>query len=355
LAARGHTVRFFAAEPPPRLDLRASGISFQRVAARAPPPVESSAQTLALAAALVEGAKDGMDVIHAHYAIPHAASAALALSILERAGAKRPRLVTTLHGTDVTELARDPAFRSVVRYAALESDAITVPSAWLRERVAQNLGIGPGSVDVIPNFVDTAVYAPRAGDLRHLFPHLQGWDSTRKPRILFHGSNFRPLKRVGDAVRALALLRRDREAGLVLVGDGPERESVKALAAELGQADHVCFLGGIPHFEPLLSSADLFLLPSEIESFGLAALEALSSGVPVVASAVAGIPEVVKDGVTGLLVRPGDPEAIAAAARLLFDDEPRRLAMARAARQDAAARFAPEPAIDRYERLLRGP
>jgi N-acetyl-alpha-D-glucosaminyl L-malate synthase BshA len=355
LAARGHDVRFFATEPPPRLDTRAPRVSFQRISAIAKPPVDSSAQALALAAALVEAAKDGLDVIHAHYAIPHAASAALARAILRQKGARVPRLVTTLHGTDVTELAIDPAFQSAVGYAVLDSDAITVPSEWLRERVEQNLGIGKHVVGVIPNFVDVAVYRPREGDLRQLFPQLRGWDDgAAKPRVLFHGSSFRPLKRVGDAVHALAILRRDREVALVLVGDGPERARVEALSRDLGQGDHVRFLGAMPRFEDLLSRADLFLLPSETESFGLAALEALASGVPVVATAVGGVREVVQHGVTGLLVPPGDPAAIVAAARSLLEDEPRRLAMAHSARADAAARFAPDPAIDRYERVLRG-
>jgi N-acetyl-alpha-D-glucosaminyl L-malate synthase BshA len=355
LAARGHEIRFFATEPPPRLDTSRDRISFQRVIATAKPPVDSCAQALSLAAALVEAARDGIDVIHAHYAIPHAASAALARTILRQKGAKVPRLVTTLHGTDVTELALDPAFRSVVQHAVLDSDAITVPSEWLRERVEENLAVDERGVNVIPNFVDVAVYRPREGDLRHLFPEIPGWDDgATRPRVLFHGSSFRPLKRVGDAVRALAILRQHREAVLVLVGDGPERARVEALSRELGQADHVRFLGAMPRFEGLLSCADLFLLPSATESFGLAALEALASGVPVVASSVGGVREVVRDGVTGLLVPPEQPAAVAAAARSLLENEPRRLAMAQSARADAIARFAPDPAVDRYEQVLRG-
>ena len=191
------------------------------------------------------------------------------------------------------------------------------------------------------------------GDLRELFPHLSGWDdAARRPSVLFHGSSFRPLKRVGDAVRALAIISQTRPAALVLVGDGPERAAVEALARELGVADRVRFLGLLPRFAELLARSDLFVLPSETESFGLAALEALASGVPVVASAVGGIPEVVRDRETGLLVPAADPGALAAACVSLLEDEPRRRRMAASARADAVSRFDPEPTIDRYETLL---
>jgi N-acetyl-alpha-D-glucosaminyl L-malate synthase BshA len=353
LAARGHTVRFFAAERPARLELDAPRVSLQRVDSGKPPPFDADLYPLALAAALAKATADGIDVIHAHYAIPHAASALLARAIAEREGRLVPRVVTTLHGTDVTMLGADPALRAAVRHIVSASDALSAPSSWLRDQAVAQLSLEQRPIEVIPNFVDPAVFRPRHGDLRALFPQLPGWDDpAQRPRVLWHGSSFRPLKRVGDAVRALALVQQRREAALVLVGDGPERPAVEGLAAELGIADRVRWLGPLAHFAELLARADLFLLPSESESFGLAALEALACGVPVLASAVGGVPEVVRHGTTGWLVPPSDPAALADAALELLDDEPRRSAMAEAARADVLARFSPDPAIDLYERLL---
>jgi N-acetyl-alpha-D-glucosaminyl L-malate synthase BshA len=353
LAARGHQVRFFAPEPPARLDLRAPRVSMQCVTTGARPPSGADMYPLALAAALAEAATEGFDVIHTHYAIPHAVSALLARAIVSREGRRAPRVVTTFHGTDVTVLGSEPALRALVRHVALASDALSVPSVWLRDQTLARLELGRQPIEVIPNFVDPTVFEPRAGDLRALFPRLAGWDDpVRRPRVLWHGSSFRPIKRVGDAVRALALIRKTREAALVLVGDGPERPAVEALARELGLSDYVRCLGSLTQFADLLARADLFLLPSETESFGLAALEALACSVPVVASAVGGLSEVVRDGATGLLVPPSDPSALAAAVLSLLEDEPRRLAMAQAARADVLSRFGPEPALDRYEHLL---
>jgi N-acetyl-alpha-D-glucosaminyl L-malate synthase BshA len=352
LAARGHELRFFAAEPPARLDLSAPRVSFQRVA-HGTLPFAADLYSVALATALAEAAREGFEVIHAHYALPHAASALLARAMLRQLGARVPRLVTTLHGTDVTAIGADPALQPVVRHVALASDALSVPSAWLRDRARAQLGLDQVAIDVIPNFVDGSVFSPRPGDLRELFPELAGWDDpARRPRVLAHGSSFRSLKRVGDAVRALAQVRASHNALLVLIGDGPERRAVETLVGELGLAAYVRFLGLMPRVSELLARADLFLLPSQTESFGLAALEALASGVPVVASAVGGLPEVVRDGVTGVLVPPAQPGELARAISALLGDEARRSAMARAARTDALERFAPEPAIDRYERLL---
>ncbi len=354
LAARGHQVCFFAERCPPRLDLAAPRVTLERVVVDLSSPAASGSHALALAAALATA--EGFDVIHAHYAIPHAVSAVLARAIASQQGRHAPRIVTTLHGTDVTTLGADPQMRAVVRYAALESDALTVPSAWLRERARTLLDLQERPIEVIPNFVDPSVFTPAQVDphaLSRMFPQLPGWDDPlQRPRVLWHGSSFRAWKRVGDTVRALALICERRSAVLVLVGDGPERPQVQALAAELGVAERVLWLGERSHFTELLACADLFVLPSETESFGLAALEALACGVPVVASAVGGLPDVVQHGVTGCLVPPADPHALAQAALSLLDDEPRRLRMAAAARADACARFSPQPAVAHYERIL---
>jgi N-acetyl-alpha-D-glucosaminyl L-malate synthase BshA len=354
LAARGHEVRFFATEPPARLEEGTPRVSFQRVTGSAAPPLDAAVYPLTLASALAEAVMaDGFDVIHAHYAIPHAASAVLARAIVRRAGHGAPRIVTTFHGTDVTVHGSDAALRAVVRHVAVESDALTVPSAWLRDRAVACLPLGDRPIEVVRNFIDAQAFQPQAGDLRELFPRLSGWDDpARRPSVLFHGSSFRALKRVGDVVRALAAISKTREAALVLVGDGPERPAVEALARELGVAERVRFLGLLPRFADLLARSDLFVLPSATESFGLAALEALACGVPVVASEVGGLPEVVRNRETGLLVPPADPGALAAACLSLLEDEPRRRAFAAAARADALARFDPEPTIDHYETLL---
>jgi N-acetyl-alpha-D-glucosaminyl L-malate synthase BshA len=323
LAARGHELRFFAAEPPARLALSAPRISFRRVA-HGPLPFAADLYPVALATALAEAAREGFDVIHAHYALPHAAAALLARAMLRQVGARAPRLVVTLHGTDVTAIGADPALQPVMRHVALASDALSVPSAWLRDQARAQLGLDRTPIDVIPNFVDSSVFSPQSGDLRELFPTLAGWDDPgRRPRVLVHGSSFRSLKRVGDAVRALALVRETCNALLVLIGDGPERREVEALVAHLGLGPYVRFLGLMPRVSELLARADLFLLPSQTESFGLAALEALASGVPVVASAVGGLPEVVRDGVTGLLVPPAQPRELARAIAALLGDEAR--------------------------------
>jgi N-acetyl-alpha-D-glucosaminyl L-malate synthase BshA len=207
----------------------------------------------------------------------------------------------------------------------------------------------------VPNFVDPEAFHPLddgAGEVPALFPALD-WNPGKRPAVLLHASNFRAVKRVGDTVRALAEVRRRRPAVLVLVGDGPERGSVEALATSLGVRAAVAFAGERRSLGDLFAHADLFLLPSEQESFGLAALESLASGVPVVASEVGGVPEVVTHGETGWLVPPRDPAAMAAAALALLEDSTRRAAMGRAARASALARFQPGPIVSRVEEIYR--
>jgi N-acetyl-alpha-D-glucosaminyl L-malate synthase BshA len=290
-----------------------------------------------------------------HYALPHAASALLAKEMLVAMGIRPPRLVTTLHGTDVTAIRGDAALTAVTRHVVLQSDAVTTPSVWLRHAAVANLALPEKTpVEVVPNFVDPEEFHPggERPDLRRLFPALP-WDGTSAPAVLLHASNFRAVKRVGDAVLALAQVLRSRSVGLMLVGDGPERSAVEKLAASLGVSRNVAFLGEQLQMGRFLAQADLFVLPSEQESFGLAALEALASGVPVVATNVGGLPEVVRHAETGWLVPVADPPALAAAVLKLLADEPRRAAMGQAARADALARFRPEPVVARVEGLYR--
>lgn len=356
LARRGHQIHVFSSKVPFRLARSEPGVLVHVVAPPRRPPLENDAYSHALAGAMAEVAvTSGLDVLHVHYALPHAPSALAARQIVQAGGRRAPRLVTTLHGTDVTNVGEDPALRMVTRHAVLASDAVTTPSAWLKEAALGSLDLPGGTrIDVVPNFVDLEAFHPASDrpDLEALFPD-ERWADAGRPAVLLHASNFRRLKRVGDAVTALAEVVQTRPAVLVLVGDGPERASVEALVASLGLARRVAFLGERPDLGPLFSQADLFLLPSEQESFGLAALEALASGVPVVASRVGGLPEVIRDGTTGLLVPPHAPQAIAAAVLGLLEDEPRRAAMGRAAREDAAERFRPEPVVDRFEAIYR--
>jgi N-acetyl-alpha-D-glucosaminyl L-malate synthase BshA len=312
---------------------------------------------MALARAMAQvTVRESLDILHTHYALPHGPAALLARELVRDQGRRPPGLVITLHGTDVTGLGHDAAMRGQVREAVLGSDAVMTPSAWLRRVTMATLGLSPSfQISVVPNFVDPEAFHPLddgEGEVPALFPALD-WSPGKRPAVLLHASNFRPVKRVGDTVRALAEVRRRRPAVLVLVGDGPERGPVEVLATSLGVRDAVAFAGERRSLGDLFAHADLFLLPSEQESFGLAALESLASGVPVVASEVGGVPEVVTHGKTGWLVPPRDPGAMAAAALALLEDSTRRAAMGRAARASALARFQPGPIVARVEEIYR--
>jgi N-acetyl-alpha-D-glucosaminyl L-malate synthase BshA len=347
LAARGHRVHFIASAMPMRLG-RAHNVWFHEVGALHYPLFDRSPYTLTLTSKMVEVCRaESLDVLHVHYAIPHATSAYLARQIL---GARAPRVITTLHGTDSTLVGRDPLFLPITRFSILQSDGITVPSAYLRRATRENLDI-PDEVpiEVIPNFVDAERFAPARPrpELAHLFP------GRGRPHVIVHGSNFRPLKRVDDVVRVFAEARRAVDAVLVLVGDGPERPRVEALVRELNLGGDVAFLGEQLDFVRVLQAADVFVLPSEVESFGLAALEALACGVPVVATNGGGVPEVVSDGEFGFLHPMGDVAAMAASVVRLCEDPVLWERMSRAARARVEAAWQPGPMVDRYEAFYR--
>ncbi|HUM13899.1 MAG TPA: N-acetyl-alpha-D-glucosaminyl L-malate synthase BshA [Myxococcaceae bacterium] len=356
LAARGHRVHVFSSAVPVRL--AGDGPWTVHLVESTPrPPAGPVIRPQALARAMAEVAVgESLDLLHVHYALPHGPAALLARERLRRLGRRAPALVTTLHGTDVTGVSGEPAMRAQVRETVLGSDAVLTPSAWLRRVAVETLGLPPSArVEVLPNFVDPQTFHPLddgAGEVPALFPDLD-WSPGRRPAVLLHASNFRPVKRVGDAVRALAEVRRARVAVLVLVGDGPERGAVEALATSLGVRGAVAFAGERSSLGDLFAHADLFLLPSEQESFGLAALESLASGVPVVASDVGGVSEVVTHGETGWLVPAKDPIAMAGAVLELLAEPARRMAMGRAARASAVARFQPGPLVSRTEALYR--
>ena len=346
LAARGHTVHVFSDERPGRLGDANGPIRFHRVEIPSYPQLKGSPYALGLTSKIVEVAwRDGMDLLHAHYAIPHAISAYVARQVL---GSSAPAIVTTLHGTDITLVGNDPSFLPLTRFSILESDAVTTPSAWLAEATYRNLDIPrERTIDVIPNFVDTRRFAPAAGP-----PSAVG----ARPAVLVHVSNFRSLKRVDDVVAIFAEARRrapERATTLQLVGEGPEHERIRGLVQAADLDEVVQFLGERTDLPAVLRNADLFLLPSESESFGLAALEAMSCGVPVIASRVGGVPEVVIDGETGLLAPVGDIAAMAAHVVRLLADAPLRARLGHAARARAETVFPLEATVSKYEDLYR--
>lgn len=355
-AARGHRVFVVAARPPPRI-ARADdsfGLTFVPVDGDVPTdPLDLRAGSAALTDALVAlDARAPLDVIHAHYAIPHAIAA---LDARTRLGG-RPLVVTTLHGTDVTFHGVDRALLPLARRAAVESDVVTVPSCFLRDVVRASL-TDARDVNVIANFVDTARFAPR-GDRAPLRALVRGVHTARGSSfeddelrdddpVIFHVSNFRAVKRPADVVDVFAGLAHPR-ARLVMLGDGPLRADVVDRAHARGVADRAYFVGGFERFTELLACASVFLLTSSSESFGLAALEAMSAGVPVVGTDQGGLREVVRVGETGLLAPVGDIGALTRAVRALVDDEDKRRAFGQAARTDAIERFDRDAAVDRY-------
>jgi N-acetyl-alpha-D-glucosaminyl L-malate synthase BshA len=351
LAARGHRVHVIASRPPSRPLPQSERLFFHAVAVSDYPLFDHPPYELAVAATIVAVAREQRpDVLHVHYAVPHAAAAHLARQVL---GTEAPRLVTTLHGTDVTHVGADPLYRAVTRFTIAAADGLTVPSVFLRRETERLLGDAGGPpLEVIANFVDTDRFAPPERDDRSHLAALFPAGGERDGPLLIHVSNFRTVKRAADLIDVLERLRRRVPARLLLVGDGPERARAAERARRLGVEESVRFLGRRVDFADSLQHADAFLLPSESESFGVAALEALSCGVPVFGYRVGGLPEVVTADV-GALVEPFDVEALAAAVLEAVTDGDKRAALGRAARAHALAHFRRDPAIDRYEAFYR--
>ncbi|MCB1008122.1 MAG: N-acetyl-alpha-D-glucosaminyl L-malate synthase BshA [Acidobacteria bacterium] len=348
LASGGDEVHVISYALPSRLSLVSPNLFFHEVVVPHYPLFEYPPYSLALASKMAEVARfQGLDLLHVHYAVPNAVSAILAREIV--APLPLP-VVTTLHGTDVTLVGNDPSYLETTRWAVLASDAVTAVSESLRRSTVEQLGLDPSGIEVIPNFIEPARYE-----------RVRGIDGARrwaKPgeRVLVHVSNFRPVKRVLDVLEVYLKVREAMPARLLLIGDGPDRARIEQRCREVGCCDRVIFLGNLPAVEEVLTGADLFLLPSSSESFGLAALEALACEVPVVASNAGGIPEVVEHGVNGLLYPVGDVEGMAAGAIELLGDPVRHRTFARRARERAVERFR-EPAIVAqyralYERVL---
>ena len=352
LAKRGHRIHFIAKALPVRIRRPCGQVTFHEVEEGDHPALrDAGAYPIALASKLTEVATfAGLDLLHVHYAVPHATAALLARQVL---GPAAPGLVTTLHGTDVTLVGGDPMYLPITRLSVLSSDALTTPSDYLRKEAIVALELPPDTqLEVIPNFVDPADWPvcddPQRTVLRDLWPDLQPGEL-----VVSHTSNFRPVKDLPVLIAAFAQVAGQRPARLVLIGDGPERSGAERLVRQLGLSHRVAFLGKQDDFAAVLAASDVFALPSRTEGFGLAALEALACGVPVVASDVGGLPEVVRAGETGLLVPVGDAGAFAHAILQLTADPARHQAFRTAARADAVARFSPEPLLDQYEALYR--
>jgi N-acetyl-alpha-D-glucosaminyl L-malate synthase BshA len=343
LAARGHEVHFISYEHPFRLPHFLPRVYFHEVSIGTYPLFEYPPYDLALAVRMHDVVlAHELDLLHVHYAIPHATSAWIAKEMLREQGRRLP-VVTTLHGTDITIVGQDQSYRAITHFSIERSDRITAVSEWLRTETISTFAC-ECPVEVIPNFVDPDVF-DRARYGEALRSELGGG----RP-VLMHISNFRPVKRVCDVVRIFARVRATRSCVLVMVGDGPDRHAAEEEARRLGVAADVRFLGKIDSVAPLLAAADVYVFPSESESFGLSALEALASGVPVVAARVGGVPEVVRDGVTGALLPLGDLDGMAAAVARFLDPAVWPAASAAAA-ADARARFATADVVARYEAL----
>jgi N-acetyl-alpha-D-glucosaminyl L-malate synthase BshA len=337
LAQRGYQVHFIAHSLPFRLRTFESNIYFHEALPASYPVFDQAPYNLALTTKMVEVAENyDLDLLHVHYAMPFAASAYLARELI------KPRalgVVTTLHGTDITVVGLEPAFFRVTQFTIQSSDRVTAVSRFLKERAEESFGI-TRPIEVIYNFVDSRVFTPRRRGALRLVPP--------QTRVLMHASNFRAVKNIPTVIEVFSEVRKQLPVKLVMVGDGPEKAGAEQRARELGVQRDVLFLGNQDAMEELLPLADVFLLPSFSESFGLVALEAMSAEVPVVASNIGGLPEVVEHGETGYLHDPGSTNGFVSSVLRLLKDERLRRAMGRRARKVARQRFDVDDVVDQY-------
>jgi N-acetyl-alpha-D-glucosaminyl L-malate synthase BshA len=346
LAARGHKVHVLSSELPARLGDYQPGLFFHRVETPSYPLFREPQYLLSLANKIVQVSRDErLDVVHAHYAIPHATAAYLAQQILAATPKTCvPRVITTLHGTDITLLGSDRSYSEIVAFSIDESNRVTAVSESLKLDTYRELAVR-SDIQVIPNFVDCSIYKRR--DMAALRAQI----APAGERVLIHVSNFRPVKRVQAVVEIFARIRAHVPVRLLMVGDGPELAGAQRLARSLQIAEHVEFLGEQDQVVPLLSVSDAFLLPSSQESFGLAALEAMACEVPVIASRVGGLPEVIEDGRTGFLHAPEDLDGMVRSTLGLVTDAALHARMAEAARRSARERFCDDKIVPIYETL----
>jgi len=343
LANRGHEVHVISYASPFRME--SSGrLLFHEVAVPDYPLFKFPPYAMALASKLAEVVtQNKLQILHAHYAIPHSMAAHLAREIVADG---KTRVVTTLHGTDITLVGSDPSYRPSTAWALRQSDAITGVSAYLRDQTLRSI-CDACEIQVIPNFVDTVRYAPA-----ERAPFREHYAKDHEP-LLMHMSNFRPVKRVMDVIRVFHRVYQDQAARLVMIGDGPERPAAERLVRELELHHRVTFTGAMPDAAKLLAQADAFLLPSDGESFGLAALEALACGVPVVGARAGGLPEVVIDGEVGILEEVGDVLRMGARLSELLGDADQRARFSAAARRRVEEHYRTERVVPAYESVYR--
>jgi N-acetyl-alpha-D-glucosaminyl L-malate synthase BshA len=342
LAARGHEVHFITYANPIRLDPGTPRIHYHEVEVSTYPLFQYPPYCLALASRMAEVAESyNLDLLHVHYAVPHAVSAMLAQQML--AGTRRLPFITTLHGTDITLVGVDPSYFSITKFSIEKSDGITSISDYLRGQTGEVFGVA-NEIRVIKNFVNCSLY--RSDDEKkgaaEYAPHGE--------KLIIHLSNFRPVKRPLDCIRIFAEVRKKAPARLLMVGDGPERGPAEHLARTLKVQDDVLFLGKQNHVERLIPLAHVLLMPSEMEAFGLVALEAMACGVVPVATRVGGVPELITDREDGFLEEPGDIASQAARVTELLTNDELQYRMAKTGRWNASEQFCTDRIIPQYER-----
>ncbi|GGF35218.1 N-acetyl-alpha-D-glucosaminyl L-malate synthase BshA [Echinicola rosea] len=344
LAKEGHEIHFITYKQPTRLDFLSENLFYHEVDIKSYPLFEHAPYELALASKMVNVVKfEELDLLHVHYAIPHASAAYMAKQILKTQGIEVP-VVTTLHGTDITLVGKDPSYEPVVTFSINQSDGVTAVSEDLKQATYDHFDIQNG-IQVIPNFIDLDRFKKQRKE------HFKKAICPDNEKLLVHTSNFRKVKRVEDVIRVFYEVRKVVPAKLLLVGDGPERDKMERLCRELGTCEDTRFLGKLDAVEEVLSVADLFLIPSEKESFGLAALEAMACEVPVLSSDAGGIPELNIDGVTGFACKVGDIEGMTEKALHILSDE--NLPAFKKSALDRAKEFDVSNILPRYEEFYK--
>ena len=345
LALRGHKVHFISYALPFRLTQFVENVVFHEVEMSSYPLFEFPLYSLALASKMVEVAQyEQLDLLHVHYAIPHASSAYLAKQMLK--DKQDLKIVTTLHGTDITLVGLEPSFLPLVKFSIEESDGVTAVSRFLKEKTITNYEIQK-NIEVIPNFVDTELFKPSecCGFRKHIAPNNE--------KVLVHTSNFRQVKRVPDTLKIFAKVLQEIPAKLVLVGDGPDRSECERLCRQLGICDNVRFLGKQDGLVEILNASDIFLIPSQSESFGLAALEAMACGLPVISSSVGGLPELVRHNETGYIAEIGDIDRMAKYTIDLLTNDRKYKLFSNNARERTVSLFDKKIVIPQYEEYYK--
>lgn len=343
LAKKGHNIHFISYNQPARIEEYMENVFYHEVTIPSYPLFEFAPYEVALTSKLVNVTlHEGLDVIHAHYAIPHASAAYMAKQILKTHGKEVP-IVCTLHGTDITLVGRDSSYQPVITFAINNSDAVTAVSESLKKDTLQHFNINK-EIQVIYNFIENGKYVHNPDDC------IKNVVAPQGEKVIMHMSNFRRVKRIPDIVKAFKIISEKIPSKLVMIGDGPERQTVEDLAHELKVHDHIKYIGKITNVENVLPCADLFMLPSDSESFGLSALEALSSGVPVISTNAGGVPEVQEHGKTGFLSKIGDYEDMAKNAVYILEDK-ERLKEFRENAKRRASEFDIANILPQYEKL----